>query len=82
MDAYTSNYLTYGTSETLKRLHCLNLTKQQEREYKTQQKRFHIPFEVSKFTETDKNQDRLKTFNSDHTNLTQTQFENLAHFLT
>ena len=25
MDAYTSNYLTQGTSETLKKLYCLNL---------------------------------------------------------
>ena len=28
MDAYPSNYLTHGTSETLKKLYCLNLTKQ------------------------------------------------------
>ena len=34
MDAYTSNYLTRGTSETLKKLHCLDLTKQEEHEYK------------------------------------------------
>ena len=32
MDANTSNYLTHGTSETLKKLYCLNLTKQQEHE--------------------------------------------------
>ena len=38
MDAYSSNYLTHGTSETLKKLHCLNFTKQQERENKSQQK--------------------------------------------
>ena len=53
MDAYTSNYKTYGTSETLNKFYCLNLTKQQEREYKSQQKKFHIPFGVSKFTESD-----------------------------
>ena len=47
MDAYTSNYLTYGTSAKLKNLYCLKLTKQQGSEYKTQQKRFHIPFVVS-----------------------------------
>ena len=29
MDAYSSNYLTHGTSKTLKKLYCLNLTKQQ-----------------------------------------------------
>ena len=28
MDAYTLNHLTQGTSETLKRLYCLNLSKQ------------------------------------------------------
>ena len=32
MDAYNSNYHTLGTSETLKKLYCLNLTKQHERE--------------------------------------------------
>ena len=37
--AYTSNYLTQGTSETLKKHFCLNLTKQQEREYKPQPKK-------------------------------------------
>ena len=37
MDAYTSNYITNGTSETLKKLSCLNLTKQQEREYESHQ---------------------------------------------
>ena len=31
MDAYTSNYLTQGTSETFKKLYCLNLFSQQER---------------------------------------------------
>ena len=55
MDAYTSNYQTHGTSETLKKFYCWNLTKQPEREYETQQKRFHIPFDVSKFTEADRN---------------------------
>ena len=51
MDAYTSTYLTQGTSETLKKLYCLNLTKQQEQEYKSKQKRFHIPFDTSQFSE-------------------------------
>ena len=46
MDAYTSNYLTQGTSETLKKLNCLNLTKQQELEHKSQRKKLHIPFHV------------------------------------
>ena len=32
MDAYTINYLTQGKTETLKKLYCLNLSKQQERE--------------------------------------------------
>ena len=36
MDAYTLNYLTQSTSETLKKLYCLNLSKQHEREYKSQ----------------------------------------------
>ena len=36
MDAYTLNYLIQGTSETLKKLYCLNLSKQQEREYESQ----------------------------------------------
>ena len=80
MDAYTSNYLTYGTSETLKKLYCLNLTKQQDREYKTQQNRFLISFDVSKFTETDRN--FLIMINFEHTKLTQTQFEHLAQLLT
>ena len=30
--------IRHGTSETLKKLYCLNLTKQQEREYKSQQR--------------------------------------------
>ena len=55
MDAYTLNYLTQGTSETLKKHYCLNLSKQQEREYKSQQKKFTITFDVSKFTKTNKN---------------------------
>ena len=38
MDAYTSNHLTHGTPETLKKLYCINITKQQERQYKTQKK--------------------------------------------
>ena len=38
MDAYTLNYLTQGTPETLKKLYCLNLSKQQEHEDKSQQK--------------------------------------------
>ena len=33
MDANASNYLTQGTSETLTKLYCLNLTKQQARNY-------------------------------------------------
>ena len=36
MDAHTSNYPTHVTSETHKKLYCLNLTKQQESENKTQ----------------------------------------------
>ena len=65
MDSYALNYLTNRTSETLKKLFCLNFTKQQEREYKTQQKRFHIPFDVSKFTEIER--DFLAMFNFEHT---------------
>ena len=82
MDAYTLNYLTQGTSEILfkKKFYCLNLSKQQEREYKSQQKIFTIPFDVSKFTEKDK--DFLTMFNFEHTKLTQTQFEKLAQLLT
>ena len=47
MDAYTSNYVTNGTSEMLKKLYCLNLTHLQELEYKAQQKNFftyHLTF--------------------------------------
>ena len=80
MDAYTSNYLTYGTSETRKNNFCLNLTKQQECEYKSQQKRFHIPFDVSKFSESDRNFLTMSDF--EHTKLTQAQFEQLAQLLT
>ena len=47
MDAYTVNYLTQGTSETLKKHYCLNLSKQQEREYNSQQTKFTIHFDVS-----------------------------------
>ena len=39
VDAYISNYFAQGTSETHKKLYCLNLTEQQEREYKAQQKK-------------------------------------------
>ena len=35
-DAYTLNYFIHGTSGTLKNLYCLNLSKQQVREYKAQ----------------------------------------------
>ena len=79
MDAYTSNYLTQRISQTLKKFYCLNLTKQQECKYKTQ-KKLHIPFLVSKFTESD--QEFLTKFNFQHTKLTQKQFEELAQLLT
>ena len=39
MDAYTSKYLTQETSETLNKFYCLNFTKQQNRGYKSQQKK-------------------------------------------
>ena len=65
MDAYTLNYLKQSTSETLKKLYCLNHSKQQEREYKSQQKKFTILFDFSKFTETDK--EFLTMFNFEHT---------------
>ena len=77
MDAYISNYFTYGSSDTLKYFYWLNLSEQQERECKSQQKRFHIPFDVSHFTESDRN--FLTMFNFEHTKLTQTQFEQLEH---
>ena len=73
MDAYTLNYLTKDTSETLKKLYCLNHSKQQEREYISQQKKVTILFEASRFTETDK--EFLTMLNFEHTKLTQTQFE-------
>ena len=68
MDAYTVNYLTQGTSEIPKKLYCLNLSKQKEREYKSQQKKLTIPTDVSKFTKTDK--EFLTMFNFEHTRLT------------
>ena len=71
MDAYTSNYLTHGTLETLKKLYCVNLTIQQEREYKLQPQNFHIPFDVSKFNALDR--EFLSMFNFDHSKLTQSQ---------
>ena len=80
MEANTLDYLTQGTSETLKKLYCLNLSKQQEREYKSQKKKFTIRFDVSKFTETD--EEFLTLFNFEHTKLTKTQFEKLAQRLT
>ena len=58
----------------------MNRSKQQERENKSQQKKFTIPFDISKFTETDK--DFLTIFNFEHTKLTQPQFEQLAQLLT
>ena len=79
MDAYNSNYLTQATSETLKKLYCLNLTKQQEQEYKSQQKKFNVPFDTTKFTQT--NKEFLTMFNFEHTKLTQQQFEHLAELL-
>ena len=82
MDAYTSNYLAQGTSETLKKhkkLYCLNLTKQQEQEYKSQQKKFNVPFDTNKFTQS--NKDFLNMFNFEQKKLTQKQFEHLAELL-
>ena len=80
MDSYTLNYLTQGTSETLKKLYYLNLSKQKERENKSQQKKFTTTFDISKFTEKDK--EFLTMFNFEHTKLTQPQFEQLAQLLT
>ena len=80
MDAYTLNYLTRSTSETLKKLYCLNLSKQQEREYKSQLEKLIIHFDISKLTEADK--EFLTMLNFEHTNLTQAQFEKLAQLLT
>ena len=51
-----------------------------EGEYKSKQKRFNIPFDVSISTETDKK--FLTMFNFEHTKLTQIQFDNLAQLLT
>ena len=53
--AYTLHYITHGQSETVRKLYCLNLRKQQECESKTQQTTFHITYELSMLTETDKN---------------------------
>ena len=78
-DAYTSSYPTHGTSETLKILCCLNFTGQQEREYKAQQKTFHIPFDTSMFTDTEKSFPQM--FNFKHTKLNRTQFEQLTQLL-
>ena len=76
VDFYTSNYLTQGTSETLKKLYCLNLSKQWERKYKSKQTIFTIPFDVSIITETDK---KLFTiFNFEHTKLTRTKFKKIS----
>ena len=68
MDAYTVISLTICTSETTKKLYCLNLTMQQECEYKSQQKTFHLTIDISSCSDTDKK----------HTKLTQTLFEQLA----
>ena len=54
MDAHTTKYHTHGTSETLKKLYSLNLTKQQERDYKAHKEIFQVPFDTSLFTETEK----------------------------
>ena len=79
MNAYTADYRTYGFSETLKKLNCLNLTKQQEREYKAQQKSFHIPFDTSMFAETEKKFFRI--FNFEQTKLNQKPIEQLTQLL-
>ena len=79
MDAYNSSYLTQGISETLKKLYCLIFTKQQEQEYKSQKKKFNVPFDITKFTQP--NREFLTMFNFEHTKLTQFQFENLAELL-
>ena len=79
MDAYTLNYFTQGTSETRKKLYCLNLSKQQEHKCKAQKKKFTIPFDDSKFTETVG--EFLTMFNFEHTKLTRKQFEKLAQLL-
>ena len=79
MDAYNSSYLTQGISETLKKLYCLIFTKQQEQENKSQKKKFNVPFDITKFTQS--NREFLTMFNFEHTKLTQFQFENLAELL-
>ena len=55
MDAYTSNYFEYCLLKLLKKLYCLNIAKQQERDYKAHQKTFNIPFDMSMFTDTETN---------------------------
>ena len=82
MDAYTLTYLTQRMLETFKKIYGLNLRKQQEREHKSQQRKFTIPFDVSKFTEMDRK--ILTMFNFEYTKLTQTHFEKfiLAQLLT
>ena len=73
---YSINELTdfkfWITSHKVRQKHwknyCLSLSKQQEREYKSQQKKFIIPFDVSKITEADK--EFLTIFNFEHTKLT------------
>ena len=80
MDDYNENYLKHGTSEALNKLYCLNLTKQQEREYKAKQKIFHMPFDTSMFTDTDKNK-FLGMCNFENTKLKQKHFEQLAQLL-
>ena len=79
MDAHTTKYHTHGTSETLKKLYCLNLTKQQERDYKVHKETFQVPFDTSLFTETEK--PILQMFNLIHQKLKQEQFEHLAPLL-
>ena len=60
------------------KLYCLNLTKQQEKEYKNQQKKNSI-FDVSNFTQS--NEKFLSVFNFEQTKLKQSQFEELAELL-
>ena len=57
----------------------MNLTKQQEREYKSQHKKIIIPLDVSKLTDLDG--EFLTRFTLEHTKLIQTQFE-IAQLLT
>ena len=49
MDALASNYL-YKVHRNTQKRYCLNLTKQQLHKYKSQQKKFYISFDLSKFT--------------------------------